>query len=115
MGIPTDIEELKGANEEHKAARRKSLQRLAWAACTALVSIVGTTSTLSWKMRGYVDELEQQNLNLRGDLVTLGQKLERVSGELEAVKKDAADAVKLSDKALFLAQLSVANNPQRKP
>lgn len=78
MGTISDIGAL---ISERQANRRAWGKAIISAALSAVISIVGTT----WKVRGYVDELEREQVESKRDL-------EYLKAHLPAVEKMAIDA-----------------------
>jgi hypothetical protein len=104
MGEITDIGDLLG-----KAMREKRA-RLLWAIGTAVFTCFSTTVTVTWKMRGMVDDLERANEKMRGDILVMAKAVESVQG----LQKDIQEAQKTADKAMLYAQLAYSNKPGEK-
>jgi hypothetical protein len=112
MGNVTDIGELLGKALHEKRAR------VLWAIGTAAFTVFSTTATVSWKMRGYVDELEHENDKLRGEIRAIAKRAETVEALAEKASKealiaqqDARDARGKADTALLVAQLTQGKKP----
>jgi hypothetical protein len=88
--------------------KREGRKRLVWTLGTIVLSAVITTATVSWKVRGYVAELEESNRKLYDRVVVLDKKVEDLNNALEAklekVGMDAHEAKSRADSALLVAQ-----------
>ncbi len=104
MGLPSDAEELMG--KALHDVRNKKLARLAWALGTAVVTVVSTTATVSWKMATYVAQLERFNDELRGEIRVLAKDLEKSQVEQKELRDEMKTVRQRADSALLIAQLS---------
>jgi len=101
MGEVTDIEGLLGKHYHEKRIK------LAWSICTVLGTVLCTTATVSWTLRGYVDDMQHANKELHGEILVLAKKVE----DLEVQQREVTIVRETANKALFLAQLAHAGKP----
>jgi uncharacterized membrane protein len=88
--------------------RHEKTMKLVWSVGTVVFTVLSTTATVSWKMRGYVDELEHENEKLRGEIRVIAKAAEAAEKDAEEALKDARDARVQADKAMLYAQLTSA-------
>lgn len=101
MGDVSDIGDLLGKWRKEKRAK------LLWALGTMAFTALSTTATVSWTLRGYVDEMKHANAALHGDIVVLAKKVE----DLENQQREVSSIRETANKALFLAQLAHTGKP----
>lgn len=112
MGDVSDIEDLLGK------VKKEKLMKILWTVGTIAFTVVSTTGTVSWKMRGYVDELERANDKLRDEIRVIAKAAETSEKEAgkavaaaAAAQYDAREARAVADKALIYAQLTKRDRP----
>lgn len=99
MGEASDIEELMPRALREVASVKR--MRVLWSIATVVFSVLATTATVSWKVRGYIDDLSRENEKLRESILVMDKKLEA----LDAIQSTASEAKATADKALLYAQL----------
>jgi len=100
MGDVSDIGDLLA-----KALREKRL-RVVWALGTAVATVVCTTATVSWQVRGYVAAIEHKADELRSDLRVYAKDIEQLQEQQREDKKELAHIRERADSALLIAQLA---------
>ena len=100
MGDVTDIGDLLG-----KAMHEKRM-RVVWSIGTALFTVLCTTATVSWQVRGYVDRLEHEGEKLRGDILVLAKNIETLESAQKEDRKELKEVRQRADSALLYAQLA---------
>lgn len=109
MGTRTDIDDLLG--QDTRERRRRAL----WSLGTVVVSVVCTTGTVTWKVRGYIAELEASNQKLHDRIAIMDKNIETLTGELSRELRDLRHEVQeargRADSALLVAQLTARKDP----
>ncbi len=98
MGIPSDIDELSKAKSDKRS-------RVLWSLGTVLFTVVCTTGSVSWKMRGFIADLEQANRDLRGDIRVIAKELESLQSEQKETRAELKYVRDRADSALLFAQM----------
>lgn len=109
MGTITDAEEL--MDKAVRDVRRQKVGKLLWALGTAGFTIVSTTAAVSWQMGAYIARAEAKDNELRGQILVLDKKIEK----LESLEDKVGVAQVTADKALLYAQLTGQKNGVVKP
>lgn len=105
MGDVSDIGDLLGK------WRREKRGKLLWALGTAAFTVLSTTATVSWTLRGYVDELARENEKLRGQILVMDKKIERLEENTAEADKRVTIVKETADRALLFAQLAHKEKP----
>lgn len=105
MGDVSDIGDLLAK------VRREKRAKLLWALGTALVTVVSTTATVSWKMGQYVARMEAADEARRQAMLVMDKKIERLEeADVEADRR-AIVVKETADRALLFAQLAHKEKP----
>lgn len=91
--------------------RREKLFKLIWALGTAAATVVCTTATVSWQVRGYMSQLEHEADVLRGDLRVMAKSIEELQDAQKEDRRELKDVRKRADDALLYAQLAQRGKP----
>jgi hypothetical protein len=88
-----------------KALHEKRM-KVVWALGTAVFTVLSTTATVSWQVRGYIDRLEHEGEKLRGELLVMAKNVESLQDAQKEDRKELKEVRQRADSALLYAQLT---------